>query len=86
MAATQTQSSNNGLIIVLAVALIAIVAVAAIYLMQDNRSGSERVADAIETIPQGLDKAANQLDDQPPAQNVQRNLDEAGKKVDDAVK
>ena len=85
MATTTSANNNNGMLVVLAVAIIAIIAVAAIYLMQDNRSGGERVGDAIETIPQGLDKAANQLDDQPPAKNVERNLGDAEKKVNGAV-
>ena len=88
MATTNPQSAgsaNNGLLVVLVVAIIAIVAVAVIYLMQDNRSSSERVGDAIEAVPQGLDKAANQLGDQPPAKNVERNLGDAEKKVNEKV-
>jgi hypothetical protein len=78
---TPSSSSNNGLLVVIAVAVIAIIAVSAIYLMKDNRSSSERVGDAIEAVPQGLDKAANQLGDQPPAKNVERNLGDAEKKI-----
>ncbi|MFT4075348.1 MAG: hypothetical protein QM647_07420 [Asticcacaulis sp.] len=78
MAISNTQSSgSNSLIVVLIVAVIAILAVGAVYLMQDNRSGSERVGDAIEAAPHGLDKAADQLGDQPPAKNVERNLEKA---------
>ena len=79
---TQPSSGNTGVLVILAVAVIAIVAVAAIYLMQDHRTGGQRVGDAIEALPHGVDKAANKLDDQPPAQNVERNLDDAGKKVE----
>ncbi|MBW8883039.1 MAG: hypothetical protein JF615_16945 [Asticcacaulis sp.] len=76
--ATATQTSGNStLVTVLAVAIIAIIAVAAIYLMQDHRSSSERVSDAIQTLPKGVGKAADKLDDQPPAQNVERNIDKA---------
>lgn len=88
MATTHPQpagSANNGLLVILAVAIIAIAAVVAVYLMQDNRSSSERVDDAIETVPQGLDKAANQLGDQPPAKNVERNLGDAEKKISEKV-
>jgi type II secretory pathway pseudopilin PulG len=88
MATSNTQPSTgntNGLLVVLAVAIIAIAAVVAVYLMQDNRSSSERVGDAIEAVPQGLDKAANQLGDQPPAKNVERNLGDAEKKVNEKV-
>jgi len=88
MATTHPQSTGNagnGLIVILAVAIIAIAAVVAVYLIQDNRSSSERVGDAIEAVPQGLDKAANQLGDQPPAKNVERNLGDAEKKVNEKV-
>lgn len=78
MALTSPQSSgSNSLLVVLIVAVIAILAVGAIFLMQDNRSGSERVGDAIKAAPNGLDKAADQLGDQPPAKNVERNLEKA---------
>ncbi len=87
MATTNARPSagNKGLLVVLAVAIIAIAAVAVVYLMQDNRSSSERVGDAIEAVPDGLDKAANQLGDQPPAKNVERNLGDAEKKINEKV-
>ncbi len=85
MATTTQSSGNNGLVVIIAVAVIAILAVGAIFLMQDHRSGSERVGDAIEAAPHGLDKAADKLGDQAPADNVERNLDKAGDKVEKAV-
>jgi hypothetical protein len=86
MATTNTHSSgSNGVVVILAVAIIALAAVIAVYLMQDNRSGSERVGDAIEALPNGVDKAANQLGDKPPAQNVERNLGDAEKKIAEKV-
>ncbi len=85
MATSSSSSDNNSLIVIIAVAIIAILAVGAIFLMQDNRSGSERVGDAIEAAPHGLGKAADKLGDQAPAENVERNLDKAGDKVEKAV-
>ena len=78
--AVTTGSGNNGLAVILAVIIIAIVAVAAVWLMQDHRSGSERVGDAVATLPKGLDKAADKLGDQAPAQNVTDNIKDATKK------
>lgn len=80
--ASSASGQNNTLVIILAAALIAVLAVVAVYLMQDHRTASERAGDAIQALPHGLDKAANKLDDQPPAQNVKRNLDNA---ADDAT-
>ena len=76
--ATATQTSgNNTLTIVLAIIVAAILAVGAVYLMQDNRSGSERIGDAVEALPQGVDNAADKLGDQSPAENVERNVEKA---------
>ncbi|ESQ85496.1 hypothetical protein ABAC460_23700 [Asticcacaulis sp. AC460] len=76
--ATATQSSsNNTLTVVLAIIIVAILAVGAVYLMQDNRSGSERVGDAVQALPNGVDKAADKLGDQSPVENVERNVDKA---------
>ncbi|MDI7774090.1 hypothetical protein [Asticcacaulis sp. EMRT-3] len=82
MAAT-TSSGKNALIVVLAVIIIAILAVGAVYLMQDHRGPAERVGDAVSTLPKGVDKAANKLGDQSPAQNVKNNLDNAADDVTD---
>ncbi len=80
--ATATQSnSGNGLAIILAVLVIAILAVGAVYLMQDHRTGSERVGDAVEALPHGVGKAADKLGDQPPGKNVERNLGDAAQKA-----
>ena len=79
--ATVTQSGgNNTAVIILSVIIIAIVAVAAVYLMQDHRTASERVGDAVTALPQGPGKAINKLGDQPPAVNLKDNIKDAGKK------
>lgn len=78
MTTTSTQpSGNNTLIIVIAIVVVAIVAVGAFMLMQDNRSGPERLGDAVQALPDGVDTAAGKLDDQSPAENVERNIDKA---------
>lgn len=70
-------SGNNPAMIIIAVLIIAFLAVAAVYMMQDHRTGSERVGDAVAALPKGVDKAADKLGDQSPAQNVKRNVDDA---------
>lgn len=82
MATTSGSTSGNGnaAIIILAILIIAILAVGAVWLMQDHRSTSERIGDAVATAPKGLDKAANKLGDQAPATNVANNIKDAGKK------
>lgn len=79
MASTTTAPSKgtNSILILIGVAVIALLAVGAVFLMQDNRSGSERMGDAVEALPQGVDKAADELGDQPPAENIKRNAEKA---------
>lgn len=82
MAISQPNTSGgNTATIIIALLLVAVVVIGAVWMMQDHRSGSERVGDAIEAVPQGLDNAADKLGDQPPAKNVERNLDDAADKV-----
>lgn len=79
MASTTTapRKGTNSILILIGVAVIALLAVGAVFLMQDNRSGSERMGDAVEALPQGVDKAADELADQPPAENIKRNAEKA---------
>jgi len=81
MATTTSDTSGNTAVMVLAVLIIAIIAVGAIYLMQDHRSASQRVGDAITSLPQGPAKAVDKLGDQPPAVNVRNNVKDAAKKA-----
>ncbi len=81
MATTTGTSGGNAAVTVLAVLIIAIAAVAAVYLMQDHRSTSQRVGDAVEALPQGPGKAVDKLGDQPPAVNVKDNVKDAAKKA-----
>jgi len=57
--------------------LAAVLAAGAVYMMQDHRSGSERLGDAAEALPQGVDKAADKLGDQTPAETLKRNAEKA---------
>jgi len=77
MATAATQGGNNTATVILAILIIAVLAVGAVWMMQDHRSGSERVSDAVAALPHGVGKAADKLGDQAPAQNVKRNLNEA---------
>ncbi len=77
MASVATQGGNNTATIILAILIVAVLAVGAVWMMQDHRTGSERVGDAVTALPHGVGKAADKLGDQAPAQNVKRNLNDA---------
>ena len=51
---------------------IVLVVIAAVFLLNlpDNRSGPERVGDAVEALPGGLDKAGDQLEDRNPVEKA----------------
>ncbi len=80
MPTTQSGGRNTGIILGIIALVLALGAVLYV-LSQDNRSSGERVVDAIETVPQGLDKAAGQLDDKSPAENIGDNVDRAVDRV-----
>ena len=79
MADFTTTSTASGKLIN-AFILIAVAALAAgglVYLMSDHRTASERVGDAIGTLPAGPGKAVDKLGDQPPATNLKKNVKDA---------
>ena len=53
---------SSGTIILLAIVLIAVIIGFAYYSGKDNRTSGERIGNAIDAAPQGLDKAAAQLE------------------------
>ncbi len=60
---------KNGIYILCGVALLAIVVIF-LFNMPDKRSGPERVGDAVEALPQGVDKAGDQLKDRNPVEKA----------------
>jgi hypothetical protein len=62
-------------------ALVAVVAIAIFVSLPDRRTTGERVGDAVEALPHGVDKAADQLEDKSPAE---RAGDKIEQKVDEA--
>lgn len=69
-----TNSNNKGIFIFIIVVLVAIAAYG-VLTMPDQRSTGQKVGDAVDALPQGVDKAARQLEDRTP-----------GEKLGDAVK
>ncbi len=77
--ATWQSTTRNLLIILLIVLAIGVVYVVA---MPDQRSGAQKVGDAIHELPQGADKAANELgNDRTPGEKLGDAMRNAGDKV-----
>lgn len=66
--------NNKTLLTIVIVGIIAVLAYG-VLTMPDRRTGGEKIGDAIDALPQGVDKAARQLEDRTP-----------GEKLGDAVK
>ena len=69
---------KNGLYILVGAAIL-VIAVIFLLNLPDNRSGSQRVGDAVEALPNGVDKAGDQLKDRNP---VEKAGDAIDKKTD----
>lgn len=62
-------TSNSGMIAAI-IAVLAIIAVVVFLNLPDRRTPSEKLGDAVEAVPDGLDKAAGELSDKPPAERA----------------
>ncbi len=65
---------KNGIYILSGVAILVIIAVFVLN-MPDNRSGPQRIGDAVETLPKGVDKAGDQLKDRNPVEKAGDAID-----------
>jgi cell division protein FtsL len=69
--------------ILIAAALVVIVVIAySVLQTPDRRSGGQKISDAINELPNGVDKAARQLEDRTPADK----LNDAAKDAGDDIK
>lgn len=73
---------NKNLIIASLVGLLIAVAAVVFMNMPDNRSAGERIGDAVDTLPQGVDAAADQLEDRTPAERLGDDLKEGAETVE----
>ena len=74
-------NSNSKTFVILAlIVLVAIIAWAALS-GPDKRSTGDRVSDAVEQLPNGVDNAAGELKDRTPGQKVGDAVEDAGEKI-----
>ena len=79
-----TNSSTKFLPMALVVVVVAIVGYF-ILTAPDRRSGGEKVADAINELPNGVDKAARQLENRTPGEKLSDAAKDAGDDVKKAT-
>ena len=53
--------------------------------MPDNRSTGQRVGDAVDALPQGVDKAAEQIGDRTPTEKLGDAAKEVGQDIKDST-
>jgi len=69
----------TGIVIVVILAVVAY----GVLTMRDQRSTGEKVGDAIDALPHGVDKAARQLEDRTPGQKLGDAVKDTGDKIKD---
>ncbi|MDX2027941.1 MAG: hypothetical protein SFW62_04840 [Alphaproteobacteria bacterium] len=67
--------------LILGVIIIASIGTYAFLTMQDHRSATEKIGDAIHELPQGLDKAGRQLEERTPAQKLGDAVKDTGDEI-----
>lgn len=75
-----TNKNTNGIIALVIVIVIGIVAYS-VLTMPDNRTPAEKVGDAISELPNGVDKAARQLEDRTPGERLGDAVEDAGEEI-----
>lgn len=74
-------SSLNKSVVTLIVLAAVILIVTAFLKMPDQRTTGQRVGDAIDTLPQGLDKASQQLEKRTPGEKLGDAVKDAGENI-----
>lgn len=77
-------SGSRSLLIVLGL-LLAGILVYGVMNMPDRRTGAERVGDAISELPNGVDRAADQLGDRTPADRAEEAVKDTGEAISNSV-
>jgi hypothetical protein len=79
-----TQSTGKTLLIIAAVVIITIVGYGILY-APDRRTDGQKISDAIHELPEGVDKAARQLEDRTPADKLKDAATDAGNDIKKAT-
>jgi hypothetical protein len=77
-------SLGKVMLIVAAITVVAVVGYTVLY-VPDTRTDGQKIGDAINELPNGVDKAARQLEDRTPADKLQDAASDAGKDLKKAT-
>jgi hypothetical protein len=67
--------------------VVAVIALAAwgIMTMPDHRTTGQRLGDAVDTLPQGVNKAAREFEDRTPGERLGDSVKDTGQKIKDST-
>jgi hypothetical protein len=71
------KSTGKNLLFVAAIVVVGIIGYGLLY-APDQRTTGEKIVDAVDALPDGLDKAARQLEDRTPADKLKDAASDAG--------
>lgn len=80
-----TNSSNGRNLIIIAIVAVLLLVGYSVLNAPDQRSGGEKISDAIDELPNGVDKAARQLEDRTPAEKLEDAAQDVGEDVKKAT-
>lgn len=80
MTTTTDKNANRSLMLIAAV-IVAGVLSWVVLTMPDQRTAGEKIGDAVDALPQGLDKAARQLEDRSPGEKLGDAVKDAGQEI-----
>lgn len=79
-----TQSIGKNILIVAAITVLLLISYSMLY-APDRRNGGQKISDAINELPNGVDKAARQLEDRTPADKLHDAAKDAGDDIKKAT-
>ncbi len=79
-----TPHVTRNIVYVVIVIILGVVAWA-VMTMPDNRSSGEKIGDAVDALPNGIDKAAEQLEDRTPGEKLGDAVKEVGDDIKDST-
>lgn len=72
-------------LLIFLIAAVAALGAFVVLTMPDQRTAGEKVGDAIDALPQGMDKAARELQDRTPGERVGDAVKDAGDAIKDGT-
>lgn len=80
-----TTSSFRPVMVIVVLAIVALLGWM-LLTMPDQRSTGQKLGDAVDALPHGVDKAARQLEDRTPGQKIGDAVKDAGDDIKDSTK